>query len=339
MTPAKLWLSIFLTAFAVLTGLLFQTLATPIPYGDLARIGRISDRDFGWRAAQPHVEPAQLEGVPVERADILVIGDSFSATHVWQSRVAQGGYSVATVFWDAIDERLCGDFDGWLAASGFRGKLVIVESVERIVAIRLGNMQKCGRMEKPLTVQAGPRAQPSEHVPGFALNWDAQLISGWLTARCTRAVIAGRTDSECDPQTVARPVQDGCERFTHRRCDRVLFLAGDHELGEITPQHLAQMQAFNKTQTSVPILWMVVPNKWTTYLEPTHSQSFVKALSESGLGPDLFGFAQEQKKAMRDFYYPNDTHISTQGQIALGDRMLQAVRQRLGTAAPSGDGG
>jgi hypothetical protein len=36
MTPAKLWLSIFLTGFTVAFGLLVQTLMTPVPYGDLA---------------------------------------------------------------------------------------------------------------------------------------------------------------------------------------------------------------------------------------------------------------------------------------------------------------
>ena len=336
MTPARLWLSIFLTGFMVIAGLLLQTLLTPVPYGDLARIGRISDHDFGWRVDQPHVEPAQLEGVPVEKADILVIGDSFSATHVWQSQLGKVGYGVITVFWDSIDERLCGDFGSWLAKSGFRGKLVIVESVERIVALRMDRTQKCERMDKPLAAQAAPRSPPSEHVPGFALNWDAQLISGWLTARCTRAALGGRIDGKCDPQTVARPVHNGCDRFTHRRCDGALFLAGDRELGEIAPEHAAQMQAFNKAQSPVPILWMVVPNKWTTYLEPRHSQAFVTAFVQDGLGPDLFGFAQEQKTVMRDFYYPNDTHISTQGQIVLGERMLQAVRQKLGAAALSG---
>jgi hypothetical protein len=335
MTPAKLWLSIFLTGFAVFAGLLFQTLFTPIPYGDLTRIGRISDRDFGWRVAQPHMEAAQLEGVSVDKADILVIGDSFSSTNIWQSRLAQDGHGVATVFWDSIDDRLCGDFDGWLARSGFRGKLVIVESVERIFAIRMGHTRECERMDKPLTAQAAPRSPPPERVPDFALNWNAQLISGWLTARCTRAAIAGRAAKNCDAQTVALPVQDGCERFTHRRCDTALFLAGDRELGEITPAHAAQMQAFNEAPGSVPILWMVVPNKWTTYLDPAHSQAFVKALVRNDLGPDLFSFVQAQKTSMRDFYYPNDTHISVRGQIALGERMLQAVRRKLGAAPPA----
>lgn len=319
-----------------MAGLFVQTLLTPTPYGDLARIGRISDRDFGWRADQPPVEPKLLQGAPVEAADILVIGDSFSATHVWQSRLTKVGYGVATVFWDSIDELLCGDFDGWLAASGFRGKLVIVESVERIVAIRMRHAEKCDRMAKPLASRSVPRATPPQAVPGFALNWDGQIFSGWLTARCTRAALAGRADSKCNPQTVAMQVPQGCDRFTHRRCEKALFLADDRNLGEVTPEHATQMQAFSDAHAGIPILWMIVPNKWTTYLEPAHSRAFAKALVEKELGPDLFDFALAQKTAMRDFYYPNDTHISTEGQLALGERMLQAVQEKLGRAASSG---
>ncbi len=338
MAPAKLWLSIFLTGFAVYTGLLFQTLVTPIPYGDLARIGRISDRDFGWRIEPPHVAAELLEAAPIEKAEILVIGDSFSSTHLWQSRLAQKGLAVTTIFWDSIDNRLCDNFDDWLAAAGFRGKLVIAESVERLVALRLDNSRKCGDMTAPLTARAEPLSPPPDHVPGFALNWDAQIVSGWLTARCTRAAIAGKARHDCDQQAQALPVENGCLLFSHRRCDMALFLRADQQLGEITPMHLAQMQAFTQAHARVPVMWMVVPNKWTTYLEPSHSQAFVEALRKTDLGPDLFTFAVEEKVKMKDFYFPNDTHISTHGQLVLGDRMVEAVGRKLSAAtAPAGD--
>ncbi|MBN8754245.1 MULTISPECIES: hypothetical protein [Variovorax] len=338
MAPAKLWLSIFLTGFAVYTGLLFQTLITPIPYGDLARIGRISDHEFGWRIEPPRVAATLLDAAPIEQAEILVIGDSFSATHLWQSRLAEKGHAVTTIFWDSIDNRLCDNFDDWLAAAGFRGKLVIAESVERLLALRLTNSQKCGDMTAPLAARVEPLSPPPDHVPGFALNWDAQIVSGWLTARCTRAAIAGKVRRDCDQQTQALPVENGCLLFSHRRCDMALFLRGDQQLGEIAPMHLTQMQAFTQAHAKVPILWMVVPNKWTTYLEPSHSQAFVKALRQTDLGPDLFTFAVEEKTKMKDFYFPNDTHISTQGQLVLGDRMVKAVEQKLGAAtAPAGD--
>jgi hypothetical protein len=338
MTPAKLWLSIFLTAFAVFFGLLVQTLVTPAPYGDLARIGHISERDFGWRIEPPHIAAELLKGAPIEKADIVVIGDSFSGTHVWQSRLVGSGYAVTTVFWDTIDGRLCDDFDDWLAKAGFRGKLVVVESVERFVVQRLADSQQCRHMSPRLAARAEPLYRTPDEVPGFGLNWNAKLNAGWLTVRCTRAAIAGKVKEDCNSQVQALPVEDGCKLFSHRRCDMALFLIDDQQLGEITPLQVAQMQAFTRAQSRVPILWMVVPNKSTIYLEPTHSREFVKALRKTDLGPDLFTFSLEEKTKTQDFYFPNDTHNSTHGLLLLGDRMLEAARRKMGEApAPSGD--
>jgi hypothetical protein len=334
---ARLWLWIFGIGYAVFVGLLLQTLFTPAPYGDLARIGRISDHDFGWRIDPPRVDPALLRGAPVAQADILVIGDSFSATHRWQSQLAKAGYSVATTYWQDIDETLCDDFDHWLEAGGFRGKLVIIESVERIVDFRLERSRDCRQMKKPLVAKPEVPSPPLDHVPGFALNWEGQIYAGFLTQRCTRAAIAGKKRSGCDQQTHARAVADGCALFSNRRCEMALFLAQDEASRELTAAHAAQLQAFGQARGTVPILWMMVPDKTTTYLKPAHSRDFVKAFGDAGLGPDLFAFAQQQKTAMRDFYMPNDTHISMQGQLVLGDRMVQAVKEKLAApAAPPG---
>ena len=50
---AKTWLGIFAAGYLVCCALLLISLFTPIPYGDLTRIGRISERQFGWHAPPP----------------------------------------------------------------------------------------------------------------------------------------------------------------------------------------------------------------------------------------------------------------------------------------------
>ncbi len=52
----------------------------------------------------------------------------------------------------------------------------------------------------------------------------------------------------------------------------------------------------------------------------------MKAFNEARIGPDLFRFAAEERGRVRDFYFPNDTHLSMHGQLQLGDRMLQVIR-------------
>ncbi len=334
MAPAKLWLRIFFSGFAVIVALLVMTLATPVPYGDLTRIGLFSDAEFGWRVQPPHVAPEYLRAAPLDEADIVVIGDSFSMTHRWQSVLVKAGYRVTTAFWGQFDERLCDDFDAWLERAGFKGKLVVIESVERLLHGRLEGTRECGKMKHPFAARLEPFANPLENVPGFSLNWSGKLTSGWITYQNTRQAKRLAGDGELSFFTRARAVPDGCALFSHRLCNKALFYQEDDTNGELTQEDLAQMQAFTKAHPAPPILWMVIPNKTTVYVEPNHSSEFAAAFRQAGLGPDLFGFAMQQKTRIRDFYFPNDTHLSMQGQLALGELMLEEVRKILPAPAP-----
>ncbi|SFQ32674.1 hypothetical protein [Variovorax sp. 770b2] len=329
MTPVKVWLLTFLSGFFVIVALLILTLTTPIPYGDLTRLGLISDSEFGWTREPPHVPPELLRAAPVAQADVLVIGDSFSSTGRWQSVLTRGGYRVTTVLWGQVNESLCDDFGDWLARNGFKGKLVIIESVERILNARVAQMRSCRQMKKPFESRVEPFATPAENVPGFALNWDAKITSGWYTVRNTRRAKATAADTTSGYATKARSVVNGCEMFSHRLCTKALFFSEDDSNGELPAENIATMQAFTKAQSSIPILWMVIPNKTTTYIDLDHSKAFVEVFKASGLGPDLFSFAQEKKTQIRDFYFPNDTHLSMHGQLALGERMLVEVRKNV----------
>ena len=328
MTPAKLWLQFFTAGFAVIVAMLIVTLNTPIPYGDLSRIGMLSDHEFGWQKDQPQVDRAYLRGSPINEADVLVIGDSFSATSRWQSVLKQHGYRFATVFWSEFHESLCDDFDDWLDRAGFKGKLVVIESVERLLADRLANTQKCKAMTGNVAgSRIEPFFEPIVKVPGFALNWNAKLTSGYVTYRNTRAAKEAEGPTVPVNQSWVRPVPDGCSLFSNRLCDKALFFKDDDDNGELTVQHVEQMRAFSEAHRSRSILWMVIPNKTTTYVMPDHSKDFVTAFANAGLGPDLFTFAKEQKSKIQDFYFPNDTHLSMHGQLALGDLMLGAIRK------------
>jgi hypothetical protein len=329
MTPAKLWLQIFLAGFAFIVALLTVTLLTPVPYGDLSRIGLISDSDYGWKTTPPQVDPKYLRAVPVSQADVLVIGDSFSMTNRWQSALTKAGYRVTTIYWGQLDERICDDFDAWLDLAGFQGKLVIFESVERLLAGRLENTKHCARMGRAFDSKIEPFFSPPAAVPGFALNWNAKLSSGWITYRNTRHAEKHNDDKSSGYLTKSRVVPDGCELFSNRLCTKALFFGEDDGNGELTTENVEEMKDIMATHTKRSSMWMVVPNKTTVYVDTHHSKDFVTAFNQKDIGPDLFAFAMDEKKKIRDFYLPNDTHISVQGQLALGVRMLEAVRKIL----------
>ncbi|MDB5732395.1 MAG: hypothetical protein JWQ03_2290 [Variovorax sp.] len=332
MSPAaKLWLRIFLAGFVIITGLLILTLFTPPYYGDLSRIGRLSEREFGWRLPPPTVPAEHLKGVPIDQADILVIGDSFSMTFRWQSELVKAGHKVTTIYWGQIGV-LCSDFNPWLRRAGFHGKLVIVESVERLLDERLKDGEKCATMPRDPEVKTEPFWTSPPQVPGFEFNTGAKLMTGLITYSNTREALRSAQDTRFG-ETQVRKVADGCALFSHRSCDRALFFGEDVSNGPLDETSVTRMQAFTQTHPDVPLLWMIIPNKTTVYIEPDNSKPFVQALARTKLGPDLFGFARQQYTGTRDLYFPNDTHLSMHGQLALGRRMAEAVRNVLPTAA------
>ena len=82
------------------------------------------------------------------------------------------------------------------------------------------------------------------------------------------------------------------------------------------------MHRFNTLAAPLKVVWMVIPNKTTVYLDPAHAQAFVQRANELQVGPDLFAMAQDMRRKMVDLYWPNDTHWSMQGQLYFGQRML-----------------
>ncbi len=329
MSAAKLWLSIFLTGFAVVVAMLLVTLFTPVPYGDLTRIGRLSDHAFGWRREPPPFPPeTAMRAVPIDQADIVVIGDSFSMTYFWQASLVQAGYKITTIYWGQYSETMCSDVQSWLQKAGFRGKLVIFESVERLLKERLKNSADCTHMTKEFGSRPTPLISAIPRVPSFELNSAATLTTGLVAWNHMRQVRKSTTDIEFDG-TQIRAVPEGCTQFSNRMCDKSLFFDEDVNNGELDLHDFERMQRFNASQVAIPYVWMVVPDKTTTYLDPTHSKAFMDAFRAAGLGPDLFAMTAEHRLKVRDLYFPNDTHLSMHGQAILGQRMLEIVRKTL----------
>jgi hypothetical protein len=330
---------VFALGFVLLCLMKLFTVAMQPFYGDLSRIGRLSEREFGWSQPQPKIDLERLASVPLEQADILVIGDSFSSALSWQSVLVAQGYQLATTTWPSLGvDVLCGDFDDWLARGGFRGRLVIVQMVERGMAARLRGGEQCASMAKPLSGRAVISKGHGGAAPPVSFNWTAPLDQGLRTWWNTRRALDSPGEvAYHNPAmlhgTVVRPVPEGCHLFSHRRCEKALFLFEDLGPGPLTVADVESMRAFNAAH-AMRVLWMAVPNKTSVYVLTARSERFAAAIGDSGLGPDLFTWAQAQRTQTRDLYYPNDTHLSLRGQLALGEVMLAEVHKRLSAPRP-----
>ncbi len=343
MKGVRIWLAIFAAGFAVLALLLVVTLVTPpsYPNGALTRIGRVSEYDFGWRVNPPPIPVERVHSVPVEQADVMVIGDSFSMYYAWQSVLVGAGYRVASTHWDKIGS-LCDDLGPWLRHEGFKGKLILIESIERLLPERLQAARRCRAMQGHLVPMLAPSESPSQPAPErAALNWDSTLLTGLYTWQNTRAIRLSHAEQVVDQREhgdmiFAAPVPDGCKQFSHRMCDKGLFLTTDRTNPELTAEDADFLYRFNQLVAPLQVAWMVIPNKTTVYLDPQHADRFVRRFNELQLGPDLFGMAQELRRKVIDLYWPNDTHWSMQGQLLFGEQMLAVTQAAIGSPGAAG---
>lgn len=314
------------------------------PYGDLSRIGALSDDLFGWRAAQPAVPASLLVSSPIGDADILVVGDSFSLPPgpqrreglVWQSRLVAAGYRVATAHWDRAHP-MCPDFDRWVQSIGFHGRWVVLESVEREIAQRLANPTPCDGQTRP-----GPEGfatvPPPSAPPPATFSWHEQLLTGVMTrwhSHQARTAAGTMTFQDLTATSRARlhRVPAGCDRFSHALCDRALFLADDEERPRLQGEQLATMVERSRPGRPWQVVWLIIPNKTTFYLDRDTVQATFAQVSAMGLGPDILHALISGERASRDIYYPNDSHLSTAGSLLLGDAVVHWLRR---DAAPRG---
>ena len=332
MKPGVLWLRIYGVGFVICFVALWITLLTPIAYGDLTRVGRISETEFAARRPPTKFDSAYLVDSPVSAADVLVVGDSFSIRFAWQASLVEAGYRVVTTHWDKTGP-LCADFPDWLRRSGFRGRYVIIESIERLLPERLDEAAACTNMSRPL--QAIPRATQLAADSAVALhghlNWDAEWAVGWLTYIHTRAIEASSNaitfnDPRWGDLIVSRPLPDGCTQFSNRLCNKGIFLIDDDRNPALTDKSAAFMARFDGRAGMPKVIWMVIPNKTTVYLNHYRAVTFVHAFNAMNLGPDLFALSANSRHDVIDLYSPNDTHLSPAGYRRFGTRMLQAVK-------------
>lgn len=306
-------------------------------YGDLTRIGNFPERNFGWQSNQPAVLPEHFKDYPMAEADILVIGDSFSVSRVWQSKLIADGLKVGTMTWQELktDEALRTDLGEALRAAGFKGRYVIIESIERLFQIR---MKALSNVREPIVkhdviINSAYPLYPfikREHISLNKLNgadWGVKALYNAIK------LSLNLPEKYLKSGAVQAISFDGCSLFSHRLCEYAIFVDGDFK--KETFNSIDNVLTINKNLQTVGIqpIWLIVPDKSTVYLgygklnkHPYQNiwQNF--AQHPELIAPDLGTVFIEKSRTIRDFYMPNDTHLSTNGFLYLGEFMTQEMR-------------
>jgi hypothetical protein len=294
--------------------------------GDLTRMAMLPEDDFGWLAPQPAIDTNNLVSARWQDADVLVIGDSFSEKLIWQSKLVESGLKVRTESWSNIGA-ICEDFDDWLQKNQFRGRYIIIQSVENSFAPRLKKSIACKKINykflKPKEMVITQERGVSNPIFG-----GGQLDVGLRTWLNKLEYDKKANDQEFKSWKVnqnvsVRRIKEGCELFSHKRCSDVLF----YELvGMGNPVEVNNDMVFLQNRIKEKnIIWLVVPDKATVYLQ--RDISFWKISQHQSKSIDVIGYLHKAVNDKEvDLYFGNDTHLSPKGYSFVGEAVLDYLK-------------
>ena len=321
-----------------------------ILYGDLTRIGQLDEGDFGWHMHQPSVPAELLKSFPLNEADIAVIGDSFSNGFtttdpysnglIWQSRLVSAGFKPATLKWDTFQPCSLGlNLGEVLRRAGFQGHYLVIENVEHGFQNRMQPIcDISGNIKAPAYSVAAPQTDPP--VKGSPIFANKEPLGGeWVInafinkIRLDYLFKSGTSYMEFgDARTRVVPI-NGCKFFSNRLCNYGLFYSHDFE--KETFSSMDKVVSINRDlqNAGIQAIWLVVPDKSTIYLGygKFDMHPYVNVWNEFAqhpelVAPDLGEAFSQQSRLIKDFYKPDDVHLSTNGYLYLGDLMASLVR-------------
>lgn len=330
MKSAKLFSVIVFAAIGIYgaIGLYFLPLAGF--EGDLTRVAKLPESLFGWTKPQPDIKPELLKSASWQDADVLVVGDSFSETRVWQSVLVEHGLKVRTEHWTSV-RGVCEDFYPWLRAQGFKGKYVIFEVIERNIEAGIPNSVACKtEIYHPNINSDKPHAPPVTSRKSTDLSGKLSVgLDTWLTANKYHAM-----SSQPDFRSWLVPggvrmerMANGCELFSHARCQDVLFYGSDRvaDLGEAT---LDSIQTLNTRLGDLTPIWVFMPDKSTVFLH--YDKQFWNEAEHRFNAPNVLKvMRQALAEKTIDLYPANNSHLSTTGYLKLGTAVYQTLAPTL----------
>lgn len=248
---------------------------------------------------------------------MLVIGDSFSGIGHWQE-VALGQREKYVTYGFG---RLCSDFADILRKKRLAPRVVIIEAVERYFDERFFSSCDHSRLEDaaPNALTANPET-PDRSI--FSGLYGAKYVAGSLFYFLRRGEQhrAGHSGGVF----VAR-VAGGCSLFSNRDCEHGLFL-GDDRNQPVLPldKFKSPVLSYLREAGVERIVIVPIPNKTTVYLQSESEARLKDAyVAEFGIQNNVEvvtlhqRFVADRHRA-KDFYLPNDTHLSPRGMQMLG---------------------
>ena len=296
--------------------------------GDLTRIGRWSERDFGYHSTSPPFLTVanDEQGKP----QVAVLGDSFARSNIWQSVLATNtGQTFRT--WQFEDGLSCiKDWALKTTAAYPSVRTVVIETVERAELLRAVDRYNCSPDRSSFHVSQGA------YLPMQRTYWPLTMDLDYLARTSLheiRQFIWPR--DEFRSEVVNLPLkQKGL--FSNDRSDRLLYLTDDEppwrSSSAIYAKAAENLNDLNSEllRRGVKLVVIIVPDKSNVYrdemiggrLPPSKIDLAALLRSKGILSPDLLPAFRDRATHSLDFYLPDDTHLSLPGFEFLGNALV-----------------
>lgn len=298
--------------------------------GDLTRIGKWAERDFG---------PTLFQEYPAIRANdseltnqqILVLGDSFSHPNIWQSYLSTSSKLNTMTF----EFKNVGCIDNWLnwidskkAASNLQ--TVIIEVAERNFVPVFRSVKRCAA-STPVASDTSKKTRPSGLMPVITLD------ATYLLQTLGNAELLRWQEGRINSGDAINVPLSNASLFSNRWSKRLLYYAEDDDKKSWTQIDIStaveNLQKIQKRLEETQFIFVIVPDKSTVYrpymldasvyAEYPNLYPFFKASGVNLI--DLRTLFEKNVASTTDLYLPNDTHLSPSGYRM----MASAIADRL----------
>jgi hypothetical protein len=323
---------IFAALFFISVPIVWISLFFTTNQGDLTRVGKWLESDFGTGEAQQAIDPRLLFSSRIQDADILVIGDSFSENLYWQTQLIKSGKKVATIHWGAIGF-ICEDLPIRLKESGFKGQQIIIQSVERVAENQFEKSVNCVS-SKQITFDSARTSKPIDtSFTGETFNITGQFLAGLETLYHSAAIrlipYYPKIHNFKSTGTHIQSIKDGCLYFTNKLCQYGLFFHEDFKQTSLNSKTIKNIKILKNRLNAYKTNWVVIPNKSTIYSDRAlfeQTNQFWEDLENTQLGPNLYKVIENNKSIIKNLYAPNDSHFSIEGYLYIGGIINQNLR-------------
>ena len=305
--------------------------------GDLTRLGNVSERSWGWNQVLPvvSIDQSASDG----DFDVLVIGDSFSEKDIWQSVMRDlTGLKFKTFRWEDFSSPACLEAGISHLKRQFPNiRYVVIETVERSAVSRLtalnGKIDEC-----PLTITSSIHTDASKTlaIRNKSLN---SIPDALYTIKAFLSEPKKYHQTTVSGYGYISPLKR-TDLFSNQKSDALLYFAGDLEKLDWTEvqikESLKNLEKLSQilSQQGLKIIFAIVPDKSTAYSEYLVNSPFKgksidiwqKLNAASLIAVNLKAAFSETLIMTKDFYLPDDTHLSTVGYQSLASEISKSLK-------------